>query len=65
MAEYRDAIPEEVLRVLACPACRGAVEPTADRKGLRCTACERVYPIVDGIPVMLVGEARGVTGPLD
>ena len=25
--------------------------------GLRCTRCDRVYPVVSGIPVMLVDEA--------
>ena len=65
MIEDRESVPEEVVRVLACPACRGTVERTEDRQGLRCTACERIYPIVEGIPVMLVGEARGGKGPLD
>lgn len=29
--------------------------------GLRCAACERVYPIVSDIPVMLVDEALPAT----
>lgn len=29
--------------------------------GLRCSACERVYPIVSDIPVMLVDEALPAT----
>jgi hypothetical protein len=44
-----------LLEVLACPECRVQVEIEKDR--LVCTRCGRRYPIVDGIPVMLVAEA--------
>ena len=44
-----------LLKVLACPECRAQVEMEKDR--LVCTRCGRRYPIVDGIPVMLVAEA--------
>ena len=53
------ALSKELLELLACPACGGQarVEPTADGNGLECVACHRVYPIRDGIPVMLIEEA--------
>jgi uncharacterized protein YbaR (Trm112 family) len=52
------AIDPELLEILVCPACHAALRPpTAD--GLECSACGRIYPIRDGIPVMLVEEARG------
>jgi len=54
----RMAIDPELLKILVCPECKTPVEPTADQKGLRCATCRRVYPIQDGIPVMLVDEAR-------
>lgn len=51
------AINPELLEILACPKCKGAVELTAAEDGLVCRACRLVYPIKDDIPVMLVDEA--------
>jgi uncharacterized protein YbaR (Trm112 family) len=33
-----------------------------DGSGLSCAVCRRVYPVVDGMPVMLVEEAKIATG---
>ena len=49
-------IDEEILKVLACPACKADVE-LKDNK-IVCSQCGRKYPIKDGIPVMLVDEAE-------
>jgi len=49
-------IPADLLEILACPACREAL--TAKDDVLRCTACGRNYPIRDGIPILLVDQAR-------
>lgn len=46
-----------LLAILICPDCRGAVGELSDGLGLECAGCGRVYPIRDGIPVMLVEEA--------
>jgi uncharacterized protein YbaR (Trm112 family) len=51
------AISEDLLEILACPACKAKVELKADGSGLKCVECRRVYPIRDDIPVMLVDEA--------
>jgi len=50
-------VPEELLEILACPLCRAEVRPTPDGGGLECAKCGRVYPVRDGIPVMLPEEA--------
>lgn len=50
-------ISAALLAILACPLCKGDIKPTADGKGLKCLACQRVYPIRDDIPVMIVDEA--------
>ena len=47
-----------LLEILCCPACQGDLEERAD--GLRCGACGLLYPIEDGIPVMLVDRAEKV-----
>jgi hypothetical protein len=48
-------ISQQLLEILACPACKGKIE-LAD-ESLACTQCHRRYPIRDGIPIMLISEA--------
>jgi LSD1 subclass zinc finger protein len=52
------AVSKELLDILVCPECKTPVRLTADSKGLKCSACRRVYPIRDDTPVMLPEEAR-------
>jgi uncharacterized protein YbaR (Trm112 family) len=50
----------ELLRILACPRCRGSLVPLFCGEilnGLSCAACQVVYPVEDGIPVLLLEEA--------
>ena len=47
---------EELLKILACPACKAEVR-LKDEK-IACVKCGRKYPIRDGIPVMLIEEAE-------
>lgn len=49
---------KELLDILACPGCKGEIRLTKDKNGLVCEQCRLVYEIRDGIPVMLVDEAR-------
>jgi uncharacterized protein YbaR (Trm112 family) len=58
---YRVSIDPRLLEILVCPACRGEIEPRQDESGLECRRCGRVYPVRDGIPVMLVNEASAPT----
>ncbi|MDY0296577.1 MAG: Trm112 family protein [Acidobacteriota bacterium] len=52
-------ITKELLAVLACPVCHGDLqEIPGPPPELRCTDCRRIYPVRDGIPVMLPEEAR-------
>lgn len=50
-------IDNNVLSVLACPKCKNEVTLAHDERGLVCEACRVVYPVRDGVPVMLVEEA--------
>ena len=47
---------EELLKILACPACKADVQ--LKEKRIVCTKCGRKYPIRDGIPIMLIEEAE-------
>jgi uncharacterized protein len=50
-------VSQELLEILACPACKAKVELKPKGDALKCVECKRVYPIVDDIPVMLIDEA--------
>ena len=49
-------IDKELLKILACPACKSDVVLKEEK--IACTKCGRVYPVKDGIPIMLVEEAQ-------
>jgi uncharacterized protein YbaR (Trm112 family) len=52
-------IDSSLLEILACPSDDHApLRLEAGTNELACTACDRVYPIRDGIPVLLLDEAR-------
>jgi uncharacterized protein len=50
-------IPQDLLDILVCPACKRPLELKDGGQSLRCGQCRRVYPIRDGIPILLVDEA--------
>ena len=58
-------ISPQLLEILACPSCKSEVVLTQDRNGLECTSCHLVYPIRDGIPVMLIDEATQASSEPD
>jgi uncharacterized protein YbaR (Trm112 family) len=50
-------IQKELLEILACPKCKGDITLNEKEDGLVCETCRLLYPIRDGIPVMLIDEA--------
>jgi len=46
----------ELLAIIVCPACHG--ELALVESELVCQGCGLAYPVRDGIPVLLVDEAR-------
>ncbi len=50
-------IPQDLLEILVCPVCKKPLALKDEGQGLKCGECRRVYPVRDGIPVMLVDEA--------
>jgi uncharacterized protein YbaR (Trm112 family) len=50
-----------LIQLLVCPVCKGPLQRTTDGAHLLCMADRLAFPIRDGIPVMLEGEAL----PLD
>ncbi len=51
-------IDSELLKILACPKCKGELELAKNEDGLICRRCQLIYEIRDDIPIMLIDEAR-------
>ncbi|GFP37965.1 uncharacterized protein HKBW3S44_01645, partial [Candidatus Hakubella thermalkaliphila] len=47
---------KELLDILACPKCKGDLKLKEER--LICLNCRQYYLIKDGIPIMLIDEAK-------
>ena len=50
------ALSQELLNILACPGCNGALSEVGEY--LFCPACAPKFPVQDGIPVLLLSEAE-------
>lgn len=51
------SLPPQLLAVLVCPRCKGALEYRPVEGALDCLRCMLRYPVRDDIPIMLVDEA--------
>ena len=51
-------IDKQLLSVLLCPKCKGNVRLDPAGDGLICDRCKLLYPVKDGIPIMLTDDAR-------
>ncbi len=52
------SIKKELLDILACPKCKGDIVYDEERDRLICHNCKIYYEIKDGIPIMLIEEAK-------
>lgn len=48
----------QLLELIVCPACHATLAADVERSELVCSGCGLAYPVRDGIPVLLVDEAR-------
>jgi hypothetical protein len=56
-------INKELLAILVCPQCKGELRSSPkgagqEEEGLICDPCKLLYEIKDGIPIMLIDEAK-------
>ena len=61
MAAAKSGVDPKLLEILVCPLTKGPLEYDKEKGELISKQANLAYPIRDGIPVMLVDEAR----PLD
>jgi|TARA_R100001244_G_scaffold9454_5_gene11514 uncharacterized protein YbaR (Trm112 family) len=62
MNDPHSALDPDLLAILVCPITRTALTFDADAQELISEAAGLAYPIRDGVPVMLVEEARKLRG---
>lgn len=51
-------LPNDLLEILVCPKCKGDLEYRKTPEELVCHACRLRYAVDDGIPIMLIDEAK-------
>lgn len=54
------ALAPELKEILACPRCKGDLEFHEAEEEIRCLACRLAFRIDEGIPVMLLEEAKPI-----
>jgi len=54
-------VDKKLLSILVCPVSKAPLEYNSETNELVCRASGLAYPIRDGIPVMLEGEARALS----
>lgn len=50
----------QLLEILVCPKCRGALRLVESSAALECDHCRLRYPIRDDIPILLIDEAENI-----
>ena len=58
MTETPPVIDRRMLEALICPQTQGPLRYDSDRQELISDSAQLAFPIRDGIPIMLVSEAR-------
>ena len=56
----KQAVDPKLLEILVCPVTKGLLRYDAGRQELISDRARLAYPIRDGIPIMLVDEARAL-----
>jgi len=49
-----------LLEIMACPLCKSPLRYVREAGVLVCRGDRLAFPVVDGVPVMLEGEARAL-----
>jgi uncharacterized protein YbaR (Trm112 family) len=62
MAERSRLFDRKLLEILVCPITKGPLEYDSEHGELISRQARLAYPIRDGLPIMLVDEARPLDG---
>lgn len=59
--EEMPVLDKKLLQILVCPVTKAPLDYDEAKQELICKASGLAYPVRDGIPVLLEGEARQLT----
>lgn len=65
MSDAKPAVDPKLLELLVCPLTKSTLRYDAGRNELISDQAQLAYPIRDGVPIMLVDEARGLDEETD
>ena len=51
-------LSEDLLKIIVCPKCKGELKYDKEESELKCESCRLVFRVVDGIPILLMDEAK-------
>ncbi|MDB3952644.1 Trm112 family protein [Alphaproteobacteria bacterium] len=60
MAQKTNPVDPKLLEILVCPITKGPLQYDRENQELISEQAKLAYPIRDGIPIMLEGEARSL-----
>ena len=60
MAQKTDSVDPKLLEILVCPITKGPLQYDRVKQELISVQAKLAYPVRDGIPIMLEGEARSL-----
>ena len=60
-SEEMPVLDKKLLQILVCPVTKAPLDYDEAKQELVCKASGLAYPVKDGIPVLLEGEARRLT----
>ena len=61
LCEEMPVLDKKLLQILVCPVTKSPLDYDEAKQELVCNASGVAYPVKDGIPVLLEGEARQLT----
>ena len=61
LSEEMLVLDRKLLQILVCPVTKAPLDYDEAKQELVCKASGLAYPVKDGIPVLLEGEARQLT----
>ena len=65
MIQAQQSVDPKLLEILVCPVTKGPLRYEASAQELISEQAGLAFPIRDGIPIMLVDEARKLDGDAD
>ena len=54
------ALNRELIDILACPKCKGALKLRDDQSAFECGHCKLAYAVIDEIPNFIIEEAQPI-----